>query len=53
VQEIAKQAAATQPGIVDQLGDFYAQHPGLIKTLGGAAMLVLLSKMKDGLRDQQ
>ncbi len=51
VQEIAKAAEKAQPGVVDQLGDFYAQHPTLIKTIGGAALLVLLSKMKDGMND--
>ena len=47
VSEIAAHAEQTHPGIVDQVGDFYAQHSGLIKMLGGAVLLATLSKMKD------
>ena len=49
VQAVVTQASETNPGIADQLGNFYAQHSGLIKTLGGAAMLIAMSKMKDHL----
>lgn len=47
VTEIAAHAEQAQPGIVDQVGQFYAQHSGLIKMLGGAVLLATLSKMKD------
>ena len=47
VSEIAAHAEQTHPGIVDQVGSFYAEHSGLIKTLGGAVLLATLSKMKD------
>lgn len=49
VQAVVNHAHETNPGIADQIGNFYAQHSGLIKTLGGAAMLVALGKMKDHL----
>lgn len=49
VQKVVTQASETNPGIADQLGNFYAQHSGLIKTLGGAAMLIAMTKMKDHL----
>ncbi|HUN91554.1 MAG TPA: hypothetical protein VMU33_05830 [Burkholderiaceae bacterium] len=49
VQAIATHAEQQQPGIVDQLGRFYADHPTLVKTLGGAALAIALSKMKDSL----
>ena len=49
VQVVVDHAHESQPGIADQLGNFYAQHSGLIKVLGGAAMLVALTKMKDHL----
>jgi len=49
VQAVVNHAHEVNPGIADQLGNFYAQHSGLIKTLGGAAMLVALGKMKDHL----
>ncbi len=47
VSEIAAQAEQTHPGVVDQVSQFYAQHSGLIKVLGGAALAVALAKMKD------
>lgn len=49
VQAVVTHANETNPGIADQLGNFYAQHSGLIKTLGGAAMLIAMTKMKDHL----
>jgi len=49
VQEIAAHAEQQQPGIVDQMSRFYADHPTLVKTLGGAALAIALSKMKDQL----
>ena len=47
VKDIASHAEKTQPGIVDEVGQFYAQHAGLIKMLGGAALAVTLAKMKE------
>lgn len=52
VQAVVTHANEANPGIADQLGGFYAQHSGLIKTLGGVAMLVALSKMKDQLANR-
>lgn len=49
VQAVVTDANETSPGIADRLGSFYAQHSGLIKTLGGAAMLIAMTKMKDHL----
>ncbi|TWI63673.1 hypothetical protein IP91_03645 [Pseudoduganella lurida] len=45
VQEIATTAEQHNPGIVDRIGDFYAQHPQLIQALGGAALAIVLGKM--------
>jgi hypothetical protein len=49
VQEVVDQAHQANPGIADNLASFYAQHSGLVKTLGGVALAVALSKMKDHL----
>ena len=49
VREIAAQAEQTQPGVIDQVSQFYAQHSGLIKVLGGAALAVALAKMKNNM----
>ena len=47
VTEIAAHAEQAHPGIVDQVSQFYAQHSGLIKMLGSAALMVTLAKMKE------
>jgi hypothetical protein len=48
-EAIVAQANAVEPGIADRIAGFYAEHPTLVKTLGGLAMAVALSKMKDHL----
>jgi hypothetical protein len=49
VSEIAAQAEQTHPGVVDQVSQFYGQHSGLIKVLGGAALAIAMAKMKNNL----
>ncbi|MCS0588794.1 hypothetical protein ACFQ09_24435 [Massilia norwichensis] len=50
VTQIAAQAEQHNPGIVDQMGDFYAQHPTLVKTLGGAALAIALGHLAQGMQ---
>jgi len=50
VQQIASHAEQHSPGIVDAMSAFYAQHPGLVKTLGGAALTIALAKMADSVK---
>jgi hypothetical protein len=45
VREIAAQAEKQDPSIIDQIGSFYAEHPTLVKTLGGAALSIALAKL--------
>jgi hypothetical protein len=45
VQVIAEHAEKSNPGIIDQLSAFYAEHPTLVKTVGGAALSIALAKM--------
>jgi len=45
--EIAAHAEQQHAGIVDQVSRFYAEHSGLIKTLGGTALMIALAKMKE------
>ncbi|WP_338415720.1 hypothetical protein [uncultured Sphaerotilus sp.] len=52
-EAIVAQANQVEPGIADKLANFYAEHPGLVKTLGGLAMAVALSKMKDHLAQRR
>jgi len=47
VEDVVHQAHQNDPGIADQLAAFYAQHSGLIKTLGGAALAIAMAKMKE------
>ncbi len=49
VQDVVNHASEVHPGVADQLGQFYAQHRGLINTLGGIAATVAMMKMKDHL----
>jgi hypothetical protein len=49
VQDVVNHANEVHPGVADQLGQFYAQHRGLINTLGGIAATVAMMKMKDHL----
>jgi hypothetical protein len=50
VQQIAAQAEQQNPGVVDRLGDFYAEHPTLVKTIGGAALAIVLGRVAQGMR---
>lgn len=47
VGAVVDSAHQANPGIADDLANYYAQHTGLIKTLGGAALAIALAKMKD------
>ena len=50
VEQIAKQAEQENPSIVDRMGDFYAEYPQLVKTIGGAALAILLGRVAQGMR---
>jgi hypothetical protein len=50
VREIAEQAEQANPSIVDRMGDFYAEHPQLVKTIGGAALAILLGRVAQGMK---
>jgi hypothetical protein len=50
VQQIAEKAEQDNPGIMDRMGEFYAQYPQLVKGLGGAALAIALGRMAQGMR---
>ena len=50
VEDIVKQAAARDPSILDKLSNYYAEHPGLVKTLGGAALTIALAKIANNMK---
>lgn len=45
VSEIAAQAERHNPGIVDQLGHFYADHPDVVRALGAAALSIVMARL--------
>jgi hypothetical protein len=47
VEEAAAQAERDNPSIVDTISRMYAQHPGLIKALGGAALSIAMAKIAE------
>jgi hypothetical protein len=46
VTKLATHAEQHNPSIVDTLGSFYAQHPTLVKSLGGMALAVALGHLR-------
>lgn len=52
VKDVVNHASDVHPGVADQLGQFYAQHRGLVNALGGIAATVAMAKMKDHLAGQ-
>ena len=45
VQQIAARAEQSSPSIIDKMSEFYAQHSGLVQTLGSAALAIALAHM--------
>jgi hypothetical protein len=45
VEQIAAHAEQQNPSVIDTMSNFYAQHSGLVKTLGGAALAIALAKI--------
>ena len=52
VEEVANKAEQHDPTIIDKMSDFYAQHPGLVRTLGSAALTIALAKIANGMRSR-
>jgi hypothetical protein len=50
VQILANHAEQTNPGIIDQMSSFYAEHPTLVKTVGSAALAIALAKIAERTR---
>ena len=39
-------------GVLDKVGNFYAQHPQLVKTLGSAAVAIALAGVSSRMRSR-
>ncbi len=50
VQDIATRAEQHDPGVMDKIGGFYAEHPQLVKTLGSAALAIALAGVANRMR---
>ena len=50
VQDIATRAEQHDPGVLDKIGGFYAEHPQLVKTLGSAALAIALAGVANRMR---
>ncbi|MGB8509890.1 MAG: hypothetical protein WCD76_16030 [Pyrinomonadaceae bacterium] len=47
VRQVAHEAEQKDPSVVDMISNVYAEHPTLIKTLGGAALSIALAKIAE------
>ena len=47
VKELAAQAEKADPSIIDAVSSLYAQHPALVKALGGPVLSVALTKIAE------
>jgi len=45
VEQMAEHAEKQNPSIVDHVSDFYAQHPDIVKAVGGLALTIALQHM--------
>ncbi|MBS1831533.1 MAG: hypothetical protein JST65_02405 [Acidobacteria bacterium] len=50
IQALAETAQQQEPGVIDQISEFYSQHPTLIKTLGAGALAYALGKIAQSQR---
>ena len=50
VEKLAHEAAQQDPSIMERLSSVYAEHPTLIRTLGGAALTIAMSRMAENAR---
>jgi len=45
VQQLAEHAEKRNPSIIDQAGQFYSQHPQLVKALGAGSLALIMSRL--------
>jgi hypothetical protein len=50
VQQLAEHAEQENPGVIDNMSRFYADHPGLVKTIGGAALAIAMAKIAEKMK---
>jgi hypothetical protein len=50
VREIAEEASKKDPSVMDRVGGFYAEHPEIVKGLGGAALAIALGQIANRMK---
>ncbi|WP_330836559.1 hypothetical protein [Piscinibacter sp.] len=50
VKEIAAAAEKKDPGVLDRIGAYYAQHPDVVKVLGGSALAIALGQIANRMK---
>jgi hypothetical protein len=50
VKEIAREAEQRDPGVLDTIGGYFAQHPEIVKGLGGAALAIALGHIANRMK---
>lgn len=45
IQHLADHVEKHDPSIVDRMSELYAEHPGAVKTLGGAALAIAMAEV--------
>ena len=50
VREVATAAEKSDPSIMDRVGAYYAEHPEVVKVLGGTALAIALGQMATHMR---
>jgi hypothetical protein len=50
VQAVANAAEKNDPSILDRVGAYYAEHPEVVKVLGGTALAIALGQMATRMR---
>lgn len=52
IQHLAGHLEKHDPSIIDQVSEFYSQHPGVIQSLGGAALSMVMANMAQRTQNQ-
>jgi len=50
VRDIAIEAQKKDPTVLDRIGEYYAQHPEVVKVLGGAALAIALGQVAERMK---
>ncbi len=50
VEQLAAHAEQNDPSVIDKMGSFYAQHPTLVKTIGGVALSIAMGQIAQSMQ---